>query len=195
LAGPEPPQPPDFGEFYQATYGRTLALITALTGNRSEAEDVTQEAFARALARWNRLRNYDLPEAWVRRVALRLATDAGRRLWRARRVSTKLSAQRPDPPARPDDAIEFADLGQALRRLPFAQREILVLHYLADLSVEQIAADRGLSTGTVKTRLVSGRRRLERELATGPKAVRDARQGSARGVRHLGRTDPTSYAT
>ena len=166
--------PTDFGEFYQATYGRTLALITALIGDRSEAEDVTQEAFARALARWNRLRNYDLPQAWVRRVALRLATDSGRRLRRAYRVGVKLSAQRPDPPARPDDALGFTDLGAALRQLPLAQREVLVLHYLADLSVEQIAADRGLPTGTVKTRLVSGRRRLERELASA-EAVRDAR--------------------
>lgn len=169
------PAPTDFGEFYLATYGRTLALITALIGDRSEAEDVTSEAFARALARWNRLRGYDLPEAWVRRVALRLATDSGRRRQRAHRVGVRLSAQRPDRQAGPDDAIGFSDLGQALRRLPFAQREVLVLYYLADLSVEQIAADRGLSTGTVKTRLVAGRRRLERELASGPEAVRDGR--------------------
>jgi RNA polymerase sigma-70 factor (ECF subfamily) len=169
------PAPTDFGEFYQANFGRTLALITALTGDRSEAEDVTSEAFARALARWSRLRDYDLPEAWVRRVALRLATDSGRRLRRAYRVSLKLSAQRADQSVRPDDALGFTDLGQALRRLPFAQREVLVLHYLADLSVEQIAADRGLSTGTVKTRLVAGRRRLERELASGTEALRDAR--------------------
>ncbi len=169
------PPPTDFGEFYQAGYGRTLALITALTGDRAEAEDVTQEAFARALARWNRLRDYDVPEAWVRRVALRLATDSGRRLRRAYRVGVKLSAQPPDQPARPDDALGSIELGQALMRLPLAQREVLVLHYLADLSVEQIAADRGLSTGTVKTRLVSGRRRLERELASEPEAVRDAR--------------------
>jgi len=51
----------------------------------------------------------------------------------------------------------------------------LVLHYLADLSVEQIAADLGLPPGTVKARLVAARRRLERELTERPEAVRDAR--------------------
>lgn len=166
-------EPADFREFYQANYGRMVALITALTGSRAEAEDVTQEAFARALARWNRLGGYDLPEAWVRRVALRIAFDSVRRLRRALRVMARLSAERPGQPAVPEDSLGFTDLGQALRQLPVAQREVLVLHYLADLSVEQIAADRGLPTGTVKARLAYGRRRLERELASRSEAVRD----------------------
>jgi RNA polymerase sigma-70 factor (ECF subfamily) len=169
------PESPDFQDFYQANYGRTVALVTAITGDRAEAEDVAQETFARALARWNRLGGYDLPEAWVRRVALRIATDSGRRLRRAVKITGKLSAQRETPPAQPEDALGFSDLGRALRQLPLAQREVLVLHYLADLSVEQIAMDRGLPDGTVKARLAAGRRRLERELGRRPEAVRDGR--------------------
>jgi RNA polymerase sigma-70 factor (ECF subfamily) len=72
----------DFQEFYQASYGRTVAMVAAVAGSRHEAEDIAQEAYARALARWSRLRAYDLPEAWVRKVALRLAIDSGRRLRR-----------------------------------------------------------------------------------------------------------------
>jgi RNA polymerase sigma-70 factor (ECF subfamily) len=68
----------DFGEFYQANYGRVVAMATAMLGDRREAEDVAQEAFARALARWSRLRRYDQPGAWVRTVALRLAIDSAR---------------------------------------------------------------------------------------------------------------------
>src|ERR1022692_3416431 len=57
----------DFHDFYAANYGRTVALVTSLLGDRNEAEDVAQEAFARALIRWSRLRMYEQPEAWIRR--------------------------------------------------------------------------------------------------------------------------------
>jgi RNA polymerase sigma-70 factor (ECF subfamily) len=167
-------EPADFRDFYQANYRRMVAIVAAVMGDRAEAEDVVQEAFARALARWGRLGGYDLPEAWVRRVALRIATDSGRRLARAIRVRARLYAQRPGQPAAPDESLSFTGLAHALRKLPLAQREVLVLHYLADLSVEQIAADRGLSPGTVKARLAAGRRRLERELTDQPEAVHDA---------------------
>ncbi|HEV2372477.1 MAG TPA: sigma-70 family RNA polymerase sigma factor [Streptosporangiaceae bacterium] len=163
-----------FEEFYQANYGRMVALVTAVTGDRVEAEDVVQDAFARALTRWNRLGGYDLPEAWVRRVSLRLAIDSGRRLRRVVRVTARLAAQRPAPPPPPEDSLGFTDLGRALRELPLRHREVLVLYYLADLSVGQIAAERGLPPGTVKTRLAAARRRLERELAERSEAVRDA---------------------
>ena len=71
----------DFERFYAAAFGRIAGQLFVVTGDRQDAEDVTQEAFARASVRWSRLRTYDLPEAWVRRVALRLATDRFRQ-WR-----------------------------------------------------------------------------------------------------------------
>ena len=52
----------------------------------------------------------------------------------------------------------------ALMRLPLPQRQVLVLYYLADLPVNDIARDCGVSVGTVRTRLAAGRQRLEREL-------------------------------
>jgi RNA polymerase sigma-70 factor (ECF subfamily) len=84
----------DFQEFYLAGYGRTVAMAAALTGSRQEAEDIAQEAYARALARWPRLRGYDLPEAWVRRVALRLAIDSGRRARRGLLATARIPACR-----------------------------------------------------------------------------------------------------
>src|SRR6266567_2192679 len=84
----------DFADFYAANYGRTVALVTSLLGDRNEAEDVAQEAFARALNRWSRLRLYEQPEAWIRRVALRLAIDSRRRAVRMSRL-VRLTAVRP----------------------------------------------------------------------------------------------------
>jgi RNA polymerase sigma-70 factor (ECF subfamily) len=55
-----------------------------VTGDVHEAEEIVQEAFARASIRWARLRDYDAPEAWVRRVAMNRAADRGRRALAAR---------------------------------------------------------------------------------------------------------------
>lgn len=165
----------EFQEFYEANYGRIVAMVAVVLGDRHQAEDVAQEAFARALTRWSRIGGYELPEAWVRRVALRIAIDSGRRFRRAIRVSVKLAAQRQATEPEPADSLAFTALGAALRRLPLREREVLALHYLADLPVEAIARERGLPAGTVKTRLASGRRRLEAELTQRPEAVPDAR--------------------
>jgi DNA-directed RNA polymerase specialized sigma24 family protein len=63
----------EFTEFYSASYVRLRKQLFAVTGDLAEAEDALQEAYARASLHWGRLRAYDAPEAWVRRVALRLA--------------------------------------------------------------------------------------------------------------------------
>ena len=172
----------EFEDFYQASYGRLVALLLAVLGDRQEAEDTAQEAFARALARWPRLSTYDLPEAWVRRVALRLAVDSGRRLRRTARLSARLRGSRQEPVPGPGEAVAFSALGSALMRLPLREREVLVLHYFADMTAEHIAAERGLPAGTVKARLVAGRQRLERELAADqeadPEEARDARRAA-----------------
>ena len=70
-----PVQTEDFAEFYEASYRRVVALVAAIVGDRHQAEDIAQEAFSRALTRWQRVARYDLPEAWVRRVALRLTVE------------------------------------------------------------------------------------------------------------------------
>ncbi len=168
-------QDADFQEFYQANYGRIVAMVAAMLGDRHQAEDVAQEAFARALTRWSRLGGYELPEAWVRQVALRIAIDSSRGVRRALKVCGQLATQRRAAEPMPDDSLAFTALGAALRRLPLREREVLVLHYLADLPVEAIAQERGLPAGTVKTRLAAGRRRLEAELTQRPEAVPDAR--------------------
>ena len=98
----------DFEAFYQASYYRLVGQVTVLTGSLEDAEDAVQEAFARASTRWARLRDYDAPEAWVRRVALNLATSG---LRRARRQLAALARLAHRPPSRALDrplAIEVA---------------------------------------------------------------------------------------
>jgi RNA polymerase sigma factor (sigma-70 family) len=156
-------QPDDFAEFYEASYGRMVALVAAIVGDRQQAEDIAQEAFARALARWPQIARYDLPEAWVRRVALRLTVDARRKLRRALQLSAWLTAGQRGR-EQPADPLASTALTVALMRLPVAQRQVIVLYYLADLPVDDIARDTAVSVGTVRNRLAAARRRLEREL-------------------------------
>jgi RNA polymerase sigma-70 factor (ECF subfamily) len=157
--------PADFGDFYQAQYRRVLALAAAIVGNRAEAEDIAQEAFSRALGRWARLRDdYEAPDAWVRCVAVRLAVDAHRRQWRIRRLFQRLTTYSTSDSESLRENLSSTPVGEALMRLPVRQREVWVLHYVADLSVDTIAREHKIPLGTVKDRLAAGRHRLGEEL-------------------------------
>lgn len=149
-------------ELYAAAYRRLVVQLTALTGDLTEAEDVVQEAFARALPRWRRLAAYDDPEAWVRTVAVNLA----RNRWRSRRRGAaallRLAPPDPAPEPSPDQVLVL----QLLRTLPFDQRVVLVLHHLADQPVAAIADRLGVPEGTVKARLSRARRALAERQVT-----------------------------
>src|SRR4029450_1270819 len=88
----------DFDQFYTASYKRLLwELFAATGGDLQEAEDALQEAYARAALRWKRIRAYDQPAAWVRRVALNLAASAARRS--RRRAAVPVRGGAPTRPA------------------------------------------------------------------------------------------------
>lgn len=152
-----------FDDFYAAEAPGLVRQLHAMTGDLTVAQDCVQEACARAWQRWSVVGDYDAPAAWVRQVAWRLAVS---RLRRARVGVGLLRRHGPPPdvaPAGPDHVALVA----ALRRLPEAQRRALVLHHLCDLSVEQVAAETGSPTGTVKARLSRGRAALAVLLADG----------------------------
>jgi RNA polymerase sigma-70 factor, ECF subfamily len=152
-----------FEEFFAATYGRLVGLLSAFLHDRAQAEDVVQDALASALLRWPVLRRYHDPEAWVRMVAFRRAIDHRRRTARQLRALLRLGP----PPSVPPVGAEHVDLVRALGKLPVAQREVLVLHYVAELAVERVAAELGLPVGTVKSRLARGRAALAHHLGSG----------------------------
>jgi RNA polymerase sigma factor (sigma-70 family) len=116
-------------------------------GNRSDAEDIAQEAMTRAYMKWRKIGAY--AEPWLRRVATNLALDLVRQ--RAR--------QRPSGPGATSDfdaADERLDLAAAVARLPRRQREVVALRYVADLPEEEVARLLGCSTGTVKQHAFRG---------------------------------------
>ena len=98
-----------FAAFYTASYQRLLGQLFAVTGDLAEAENLLQEAYARAVVRWAQVCAYDSPEAWVRRVALNLAAR------RLRRRAVALWRLGP-PPVVPELSPELLDLHRALGR-------------------------------------------------------------------------------
>jgi RNA polymerase sigma-70 factor (ECF subfamily) len=96
----------------------------------------------------------------VRKVAFRRAIDQRRRNARQLRALLRLGP----PPSVPSVGADHVDLVRALRKLPPAQREVVVLHYVAGLAVDRVAAELGLPVGTVKSRLARGRAALGQHL-------------------------------
>ena len=157
----DPGRPPDldFDGFYAAHFQSLTIQLYAYTGDLPAAQDVVQEAFCRALARWPRVAVLDDPLSWVRRVAWNLAISQWRR---ARTAALFLRKHRIEHvPAPGPDRVALAG---ALATLPAQHRRVVVLHYLADQSVRDIADQIGVPEGTVKAWLHRGRAALAARL-------------------------------
>lgn len=155
-----------FDSFYRRELPGLVALLTAVTGNTAHAEELAQEAMLRAHQRWERVGGYDKPGAWVRRVALNLAFNAGARRRTERRALERLAGDRLARWAvlpRDDGADDFWAL---VRTLPRRQAAAVVLHYLEDRSVADVAAILGCAEGTAKAHLHKGRAALARLLGS-----------------------------
>ncbi len=147
----------EFDAYVVASGPRLKRLAFLLTGDVDAAEDLLQAAYAKALPRWSRIRSYDEPDAFLRRVMVNQRTST----WRSQRREV-LTA---DPPAttETDPTGTYADtesLRVALCALPAKQRVAVVLRHYCDLSEAQTAALMGVSVGTVKSQTSRGLSRL-----------------------------------
>jgi RNA polymerase sigma-70 factor (ECF subfamily) len=150
-----------FERFHDAEYRGLLRLGYVLTGSAGTAEELVQETMLRTYRHWRKVREYDQPGAWARRVLVNLATSRGRRLAAETRAMVRLRGNRPPEPAAREDATA---LWAELRKLPARQQQCLALHYVDDLTVAQIAALLECPEGTVKALMHRGRATLARAL-------------------------------
>jgi RNA polymerase sigma-70 factor, ECF subfamily len=142
-----------FQDLYEREFAAVFRAAYALAGDRTVAEDATQEAFARALARWRRLAGEPWAAAWVAATALNVARRALRR------------HAIPPVPARHDPEPEVVlDVRAAIRALPRRQQSAVVLYYLADLTIADVARAMGCREGTVRAHLAKARASLGRRL-------------------------------
>ena len=150
----------EFDAFYRDTSRRVVHLVYAFTGDLTVAQDATQEAYAKAWQQWTTVRTHDDPLAWVRTVARRLAISAWRKRTSQERAYERHGTRDATGPPSEDRVAVVA----ALRTLPEPVREAVTLHYIGDLSIEQIAHETNTPAGTIKARLHRGRAQLAQAL-------------------------------
>lgn len=144
----------------RATLFRTACL---LCGDPHRAEDVVQDTLAKLYVSWPRVIRADNVEGYVRTMLVNSHYSDRRRPWRRESTSTTLV----DLPLEHGMAPEDADaIWAAIRSLPPGQRKIVVLRHIWDRSVEETAADLGISPSTVKTQTRDALAALRRALSS-----------------------------
>jgi RNA polymerase sigma-70 factor (sigma-E family) len=152
---------PDFLEFFAGEFWPLRRVGFLLTGNWDQAEELAQEAMARTYSAWPRVRAYDRPAAYARKVLV----NRHRSLLRRAMVETRhLLASRPEDRHQPDFGGDDLVLWQALGRLPARQRSAIVLRYYLDLPEAEVARLLGVPVGTVKSWTHRGLARLRDRL-------------------------------
>jgi RNA polymerase sigma factor (sigma-70 family) len=153
---------PNFDERFEPLARIAYRVAYRLLGNRADAEEVAQEALARALSRWSSVAGHDEP--WVARVATNLAIGRLRK-----RRPTVAFDDATDPRslgvASDAHALERLGLADALARLPRRQRQVVTLRYLADLPERDVAALMHTSVGSVKKHSHRALHRLRFDIA------------------------------
>lgn len=148
----------DFAALYAAEFPRLAGYLTSLTGDREVAREAAQEAFTRLFARWRRVQE---PRGFVYVVGTNLCKHHWRQGGRERHavaslgITTELGRAAHDPWLR--DLVE---------RLPVRLREVVLLHYYADLPVADVAVAVKRPVGTVKRRLHEARALLAEEVTS-----------------------------
>jgi RNA polymerase sigma-70 factor (sigma-E family) len=152
-------------EVYRAHFGELLVVARWLLDEHGLAEEIVQEAFARTYAGWGRIQRQDDPLPYVRRTVMNLARSRLRRRAVERRVTLEARSHAPSAERAVLRSHEQHLVAAAVERLPRRQRECIVLRYMADSSLEQIADELGISEGAVKQHLHRARQTLARALA------------------------------
>lgn len=150
-----------FEDFYAHEQRDLYRALAFSLGDAALAAEAVDEAMARAYARWRKVGAYDNPAGWVYRVALNWARN---RFRSRRRIS---DAGVPDVGRHDPEPVDPA-LWRAVASLPVAQRDVVVLRFQLDWSLERIASSLEIPVGTVKSRLNRGLERLRNDLEVTP---------------------------
>lgn len=149
----------EFGQLYQAFFETLTAYALRFTRSRAAAEDIAQEAFARAWSRWHELHGLSpaQQQAWLYRTARNCFYDAMRRRAKEEQAPETL----PEPPA--EDDLTAAEVAQCLAVLDGDARQLVVLRYFCGWNSSQLAERFDIPAATVRTRLRAAAKKLRQE--------------------------------
>jgi RNA polymerase sigma factor (sigma-70 family) len=148
----------EYADVFAAAYPRQVRTLWFVVHDHELAQEIAQEAFIELHRQWRKVRSYDRPDLWVRRVALRKAQrEAARGVRRihAERRAARLETGEGAGPDLPDPALRAA-----IASLPPRQRAVVALFYLEDRPMEEVADLLGCSTSTGFVHLHKARERL-----------------------------------
>lgn len=143
----------DFVGLFQAEYPALVRSMYLIVHDREQARDIAQDAFVQLFTRWRRISKYERPDAWVRRVAIRMAVRQIRRERLRRRRELDFDRARPIGPV-------DIDVLRAVAKLSASQRAAVVLFYLDDRPVAEVAEILACSEATARVHLHRARKRL-----------------------------------
>lgn len=146
----------EFQWLFLTEYQSVVRTTFLVLHDRERAEEITQDAFVQVLKHWAKVRQYESPGAWVRRIAIRLAVRATRR----ERLGRELQRQALSPPTGEGLALPDPEIMAALAALPSRQRAVVALFYLEDRPMDEIATVLGCSVATGWVHLHRARKRL-----------------------------------
>ena len=150
-----------FEDFYAMQLRSCTALAYSLCGSSALAEELAQEALTAAYRDWERVRQMDRPDSWVRRTTANMATSAVRRRLAEARAIVRLSARRQPEAVLPDSDEDF---WRTVRALPRRQAQAVALRYGLGCSVAEVAEILGCAEGTAKASLHAARASVTRRL-------------------------------
>jgi RNA polymerase sigma-70 factor (ECF subfamily) len=160
---PEPSLRSEFGAHLEANYPRLVAQMCMITLNPAEAQDLVQDAYARAWQRWADVRELADPTGWVRQMAVRGST----RRWR--RLMARLGFDKSRSAGSPSDDPQHAGVLAALGQIPPYRRRVLVLADVAHMPLVEVAELESIDVGVAEGRLAHARRELNEFMALRPR--------------------------
>ena len=152
----------EFTGFFRSEQPVIYHTVYLMMGDPDRAREITQDAFTQAFVHWKKVRRYDRPGAWVRRIAIRLAMRATKReAMHAVLIRRDARAEAIEPTT---NEIELID---AIRKLQSKDKALIVLFYFEDLPALEIAEVLDMSEGAVRVGLNRARAKLAKNLGVG----------------------------